>query len=742
MRTNLDTTTPHTQSTGHLDSTDFLTEPFSFTILACSAFSVHDVKKLRELAGIPLPTDPYVGEEGNTNLIETNSFHLIGLEDDFKAKSEEIASLFKGGQIMYLPGGHSIGREERLDDELCSALKDFTRSLGNSPSSANIANFNRVSNVSSIALHPHKQVAEVMLDTQRLPEGIHAKKGGATILALFQAQPKNQPFLYDARNPSGIASTYGDVASFICGGDGDLRRLGVKSGEVVAYGAPPGGSAAAALAFLSIGAQTAAAPLAPGMTEPEALDALLQFDARHVILFEGVDCPGIEAAFLKYTSSYGKASIHRARIIGDDFPGMFEYIDSKVSLKKERPNEPLRNPANGTCLLLRTSGTTARPKGVPLEQGALVNNGAIIASSMGLQETDVCYSVMPLFHIGGISASILCTLASGGSVCCDGKPYDPGRMVDALVLSNPQPTWYSSVPTIHNATVSFMKDQAALDPKYKAYGIDSSGVWTKGHSLRMIRSGAATLLGPDGEALAAAYGGVPIYPTYSMSEQVSTGVPIDVNGIVTLDSSPTSVSVTFLFLFFFFLQMPISQPPAGKADMLSDKPASVGVPVAASLAIVSRSTLRPQPHGAEGEIAISGPTVLKNYLDNPNADRKSYFFLTQKGDDAKPRYFLTGDVGLLDSDGFLSLKGRAKELIKKGGEQGSFFWVTNLHCQCFQPLLTTRSRVIALDQYLHSRSKNPCWTIPGCKFRCVLPFGPSSMVRKSGVPWCCRQKLP
>ena len=111
---------------------------------------------------------------------------------------------------------------------------------------------------------------------------------------------------------------------------------------------------------------------------------------------------------------------------------------------------------------------------------------------------------MPLFHIGGISASILCTLTSGGAVSCDGQPFDPSRMVDAFRVSRPQPTWYSSVPTIHNATVNFLKNIAPSDPKYKAYGIDSNGIWSKGHSLRMIRSGAAALLGPDGEALAAA----------------------------------------------------------------------------------------------------------------------------------------------------------------------------------------------------------------------------------------------
>lgn len=122
--------------------------------------------------------------------------------------------------------------------------------------------------------------------------------------------------------------------------------------------------------------------------------------------------------------------------------------------------------------------------------------------------------------------------------------------------------------------------------------------------------------------------------------------------------------------------MPISQPPAGKGDTVTDKPGSVGMPVATSLAIVSRSHLRPQPFGAEGEIAISGDTVMKKYLENPEADAKNYFFLTMPGDPddsspSKSRYFLTGDVGVLDSEGFLSLKGRAKELIKKGGEQVS-----------------------------------------------------------------------
>mmetsp|Transcript_11632 Transcript_11632/g.17888 ORF Transcript_11632/g.17888 Transcript_11632/m.17888 type:complete len:322 (+) Transcript_11632:1242-2207(+) len=144
----------------------------------------------------------------------------------------------------------------------------------------------------------------------------------------------------------------------------------------------------------------------------------------------------------------------------------------------------------------------------------------------------------------------------------------------------------------------------------------------------MIRSGAAALLGPDAVALSAAHGDAPIIPTYSMSEQ-----------------------------------MPISQPPAGKTKTVTDKPGSAGVPVAASTAIVSLANLRPQASDVEGEIAISGPTVLKNYLANPSAN------LTIPDDPCPLPYFLTGDVRVIDRDSFLSLKGRAEELIKKGGEQ-------------------------------------------------------------------------
>ena len=380
------------------------------------------------------------------------------------------------------------------------------------------------------------------------------------------------------------------------------------------------------------------------MQENDAIYFIEQFDAKHLILFEGVENPGLDAAFKRYASS-GKATLHRASIRDSNKPGLFSYTwsgDQRLDPKLLPSGKPFTNSPEGVALLLGTSGTTSKPKGVPIQQSSLIKNGYIIASSLGLRDCDVCYSIMPLFHIGGISASILCTIASGGSICCDAQAYNPENMVDALALSNPQPTWYSSVPTIHNATVSFIQEMSTSSGKLVSYGVNADGVWKEGHSLRMIRSGAAALLGPDALQLSATYGNIPIIPTYSMSEQ-----------------------------------MPISQPPYGKLDMITDKPSSVGVPVAASLAIVNSSTLRPLPYGQEGEIAISGQSVMKNYLHNKEADKKAFFKLTLPVEPTSMAhsgwFFLTGDIGIMDKEGFLTLKGRNKEMIKKGGEQVSPF---------------------------------------------------------------------
>ncbi len=355
---------------GHVRPPPDLDQPlFKFAILACAAPLVSPI---REKADMNNPTPIEAGT------IPVSSFHIIGIEDGFKAMSETNASLYASRKVMYMPGGHGVPRDIHLDKDLCAALRSFARSLGRPPRRERSPNYVQMNKVSGVQLLKESQVALVKLKHELLPEGKF--RGGATIRGALAAQPVEKPFLYTSRNTNAKeTTTYGDLLSFIDGGAGDLRALGIAPGEVVAYAAPPGGSAMAAVAFLSIGAQTAAAPLAPGTAEPDALDALDQFDAKHLILFDGVECPGVQEAFEKYAAT-GKAQIHRASAVGGEKPGLFEYsVDATTAIDG---TSPLMNSDSGTCLLLRTSGTTARPKGVPLTQGALVTNGALIAHAM------------------------------------------------------------------------------------------------------------------------------------------------------------------------------------------------------------------------------------------------------------------------------------------------------------------------------------------------------------------------
>ncbi len=345
--------------------------PFKFVILACAA---PDISTIREVVGY---------SQIGAGSILLPSFHIIGMDDEFKSKSEKNASLYATREVRYMPGGHGVPRNVSLDDDLCTALRSFARFLGRPPLTRTdrAPKYIQMNKVSSVHLLKEAQVALVKLKHELLPEGIFS--GGATIRGALAAQSSDKPFLYTSRNMNPNENTsYGDLLSFIDGGAGDLRALGVDQGEVVAYAAPPGGSALAAVAFLSIGAQTAAAPLAPGTAEPDAFDALDQFDAKHLILFEGVECPGVEAAFEKFAGT-GRAKIHRASALGSERPGLFAYsVNARTAKLLAFGKRPLINAEDGTCLLLRTSGTTARPKGVPLTQYDLITNGAIIAHAM------------------------------------------------------------------------------------------------------------------------------------------------------------------------------------------------------------------------------------------------------------------------------------------------------------------------------------------------------------------------
>ena len=587
---------------------------------------------LRELLGLtPLPL----------HRVAQSSLHIIGVSDPFKAESEHAAQGFARGSqhlVLYHPAAHEMPRELQLNAALHHRMMAHVdRALGGGAEEAlpGLGEPETVSTLTRIAVALERQVVCTTTDPA-------LASSPSTLRGLLKAQPATMPCLSGSGGSSdgGEWITYGELASFISpGGGGDLARIGIRERDVVAYAAP--GGCTAAVAFVTIASQCVAAPFDPAMTESDATSALNQLNVKHVILFEGAHADGLSAAAASRRESI---MVHHAtgglpQGGGRTRAGLFTIQTTTSSMAAEEsgaatseirvtcgedsralPTAAARDVASrATALLLRTSGTTAQPKVVPLTQRALVKNGTLLAASLGLAASDVCLNVMPLFHIGGLSASLLASWAAGGRVICL-DAFQPAAFCAALAAA-PRPTWYSAVPTIHTAVVEYLRERGAPPD----------------HSLRFVRSGAAALLPADAQALSAAFGGVRVLATYSMSEQ-----------------------------------MPISQPPTGFDPAAEGKLDSVGVPTAVSVAVVDSQSLAPLPYGATGQIAIGGETVMSGYLGNEAANRDSFFLLSCEGGVAPPhgdRFFLTGDTGALARDGHLRITGRAKELIKRGGEQ-------------------------------------------------------------------------
>ena len=253
------------------------------------------------------------------------------------------------------------------------------------------------------------------------------------------------------------------------------------------------------------------------------------------------------------------------------------------------------------ALVLHTSGTTGRPKRVPILHRNIVVSMRNIVDHYSLSPSDISLCVMPLFHVHGLIASTLSTLLSGGTVVVPSKfsPLSFWRTVRET-----KATWYSAVPTIHNLLLS----RAGNDRPDGAEG------------LRFIRSCSAALAPEMMDRMERIFG-VPVLEAYGMTEASHQ-----------IASNP--------------------QPPAAR------KPGTVGSGSGVMVGIMD-DTGRMQAVGQRGEVVIKGPNVVGSYENNPEANAKSF----------TEGWFRTGDQGFLDPEGYLTLTGRIKELINRGGEK-------------------------------------------------------------------------
>ena len=368
-----------------------------------------------------------------------------------------------------------------------------------------------------------------------------------------------------------------------------MRHHGMERNDRVAIVLQNGPEMASAFVSIATGATTA--PLNPAYQEQEFHFYLSDLGAKALVVEKGSVSPAIAAA--------GELGIPVLEILQNEEAGSFEIISSE---KMEPDSSIGYAEADDIALVLHTSGTTARPKIVPLSHRNVCASASNIQQTLALTPDDKCMNIMPLFHIHGLIATILATFDAGASVFCT-----PG--FNALKfyswLQEADPSWYSAVPTMHQAILA--RANANRDKIAE-------------HSLRLIRSSSASLPAKVMQELEQNFG-VPVLEAYAMTE--------------------ASHQMTCNPL-----------PPKDR------KPGTVGIAAGPDIAVMNNQGDL-LPAGATGEVVIKGLNVTSGYENNPAANAACF----------TNGWFRTGDQGVMDDDGYLSITGRLKEIINRGGEK-------------------------------------------------------------------------
>jgi acyl-CoA synthetase (AMP-forming)/AMP-acid ligase II len=372
----------------------------------------------------------------------------------------------------------------------------------------------------------------------------------ATIEGLLAAGRTEAPAL---GAPGRAPMSYGALRALCKKTATGLASIGVGRADRVAIVLPNGPEMAAC--FVAIAACATAAPLNPAYRADEFDFYLSDLGARALLVMAGAKGPARDVAVSK--------GIPILELVPGDVAGDFELVS------EEPPDPRPQGLAVGTdiALVLHTSGTTSRPKIVPLSQANVVASAYHIAGSLRLEASDLCLNIMPLFHIHGLIAAVLASLASGACVCCT-----PGFNAFSFFgwMAEQRPTWFTAVPTMHQTLLPLAARNRTV--------IETS-------RLRLIRSSSASLPPQVMVDLEAAFG-VPVVEAYGMTEAAHQ-----------MACNPL--------------------PPAPRF------PGSVGIAAGPQIAILDDVGNR-LPSGELGEVVIRGSNVMAGYENNPQANAAAF----------------------------------------------------------------------------------------------------------------------
>jgi len=334
-----------------------------------------------------------------------------------------------------------------------------------------------------------------------------------------------------------------------------LNGAGIGAGDRIGLVLPNGPEMATA--FLAVASTCTAAPLNPAYKPDEFEFYLSDLKPRAVIVRAGDPSPVRDVAarlgipLLELTPSEAASGVFTLDL--SPLPA------ATTPAAAPTPDSP--------ALVLHTSGTTARPKIVPLTNANLAASARHIATALALTPADICLNVMPLFHIHGLVAAVTASLSAGAAVSCT-PGFNAFKFMDWV--AEVRPTWYTAVPTMHQAILMRARGHAE---QMRAAG------------LRFVRSSSASLPPQVMEELESVFG-APVIEAYGMTEATHQ-----------MASNPL--------------------PPRPR------KPGAVGLAAGPEIAVMDDDgTILPQ--GEIGEVVISGPNVTPGYDNNPDANAKAF----------------------------------------------------------------------------------------------------------------------
>jgi acyl-CoA synthetase (AMP-forming)/AMP-acid ligase II len=383
--------------------------------------------------------------------------------------------------------------------------------------------------------------------------------------------------------------THGELRALCARTVKSLNAMGIGRNDRVAMVLPNGPEMAASFIAIACGATTA--PLNPAYRTEEFEFYLSDLNAKALVILKGMESPALAVAAAR--------GIPVVELVAQAKAGDFTLQGASSGAA---PAKSGFAEEGDIALVLHTSGTTSRPKIVPLSHANVTASAYHIGNTLALREDDVCLNIMPLFHIHGLIAATLSSIAAGASVVCT-----PG--FNALKFfgwaQEARPSWYTAVPTMH---------QAILTRADRNKDVIANG------RLRLIRSSSASLPPQVMEALEQTFG-VPVIEAYGMTEAAHQ-----------MASNPLPPHARF----------------AG----------CVGIAAGPDVAIMDEGG-KLLAAGELGEVVIRGRNVTAGYESNPEANTKAFTH----------GWFRTGDQGVMDTQGYLRLTGRLKELINRGGEK-------------------------------------------------------------------------